>query len=323
MKNKLKNVLLLGAGQLGSRHLQALGAVSQKLNIYVVDPSDDSLKLSKQRFEEVKDSSKHEIKFLSSTLSLDIKEVDLGIIATSSNVRFDSFRVLLEKVKVHYAVLEKVLFSDPKHYSEILSLQRSNSTKVWVNCCMRQIKVYQQISTALKNAGRISYVVTASKFGLLTNAIHYCDHMSHILGNSNFKVDPSGLDLDLIQSKREGFKEATGTISVIFPDGSKGSFTNFSTGNSPIVVEIGSGTERFIIRELEGKGWHFGDSTAGRWSDIEAPITPQSILTTEIAEELFQSGTCPLTPLDESVQIHLNLYEPIREYFNLQQYAWT
>ena len=47
----MKTVLVIGAGQLGSRHLQALKLVQNDLSISVVDPFQASLDVAKERFE--------------------------------------------------------------------------------------------------------------------------------------------------------------------------------------------------------------------------------------------------------------------------------
>ena len=44
-----KTVLIAGAGQLGSRHLQGLAAAEASLRIFVHDPSNDSLARAEAR----------------------------------------------------------------------------------------------------------------------------------------------------------------------------------------------------------------------------------------------------------------------------------
>ena len=45
----MRNILIVGAGEIGSRHLQGIAAVKEKLSISVIDPSIDSLNLSKKK----------------------------------------------------------------------------------------------------------------------------------------------------------------------------------------------------------------------------------------------------------------------------------
>ena len=48
------NVAIVGAGQLGSRHLQGLSKVNININISVVDPKKHSLQLARSRFNEMR-----------------------------------------------------------------------------------------------------------------------------------------------------------------------------------------------------------------------------------------------------------------------------
>ena len=88
----MRKVLIVGAGEIGSRHLQGIAGVKENLSISVIDPSIDSLNLSKKRFFEVqKKDNQHDISF-SQNLSR-MENLDLVVIATSSNVRKKVFLI--------------------------------------------------------------------------------------------------------------------------------------------------------------------------------------------------------------------------------------
>ena len=85
----MKNILLVGAGQLGSRYLQGLSTVKLDLFITVVDPSDLSLNKAKKRwFEAEGDESQHTIRWCK-VLPQDLVLIDLAIISTSARGRAD------------------------------------------------------------------------------------------------------------------------------------------------------------------------------------------------------------------------------------------
>ena len=50
-KPKIYNIALIGAGNIGSRHLQALAKSKLKLNLFIIDTNNKSLTLSKSRYE--------------------------------------------------------------------------------------------------------------------------------------------------------------------------------------------------------------------------------------------------------------------------------
>jgi ubiquinone/menaquinone biosynthesis C-methylase UbiE len=47
------NIAVVGAGQIGSRHLQALSLIDREARLQIVDPSSQSLATAKERFETV------------------------------------------------------------------------------------------------------------------------------------------------------------------------------------------------------------------------------------------------------------------------------
>ncbi len=46
-------IALIGAGQLGSRHLQALAKINLEISIEVVEPNTQASEVAKQRFNEI------------------------------------------------------------------------------------------------------------------------------------------------------------------------------------------------------------------------------------------------------------------------------
>ena len=59
--HSMNNICIIGAGQLGSRHLQALKMVLQPLLITVVDPSSESLKMAEERYQAAAGSGNHQL----------------------------------------------------------------------------------------------------------------------------------------------------------------------------------------------------------------------------------------------------------------------
>ena len=103
----MKINVVIGAGQLGSRHLQGLLRLTIKQKIFVLEPSEVSLELSKTRANEI--PNEHEIIF-SKDWDILPQNLDLVIIATGANVRAMLIEKLLPKYKVKNLVLEKILF---------------------------------------------------------------------------------------------------------------------------------------------------------------------------------------------------------------------
>lgn len=302
------NIAIVGAGQLGSRHLQALKAIKQALRIQVVDPSESSLKVAKERYDSVSSEQDHKISY--STQFEPSNEIDIAIVATNSNVRRKALDSLFNASPIKNLVLEKLLFNNRKDYVEVGDKLAKTGAKAWVNCPMRVMPAYEEIRKNLANSP-ISYRVTGSKFGLVTNAIHYLDHAVHLCGCEDFELDTNGLDRNLIDSKRAGFLELNGTIAARFADGSRCDVTCYASGSAPVLVEIFNEKNRYLVKESEGKLWHSSENSQWAWLEQAAPIPFQSQITTGVVESLLSRGTCGLTPYATSERVHLSLLDPL------------
>jgi len=304
----VKRIAIIGAGQLGSRHLQALQAVAGPLAIDVVDPSETSLSRARQRWEEVDQGHGHTIGF-----GPEIEggsTVDLAIVATNADTRLAAVQTLLSRADVRYLLLEKLLFARRQDADALVSLGKRTVT-TWVNCPMRIMPPYEEIRQEL-GIGPIRYRVTGSRYGLVTNAIHYLDHVAHLSGCTTFELELGDLDSHPVPSKRDGFIELTGALTARFSDGSRCDVVCHAEGDAPVVVEIFTARGRYIVREDAGLMWASRADDGWQWCERPARIPYQSELTAHLVEELRITGATGLTPLDESVQLHLQLLEPLR-----------
>ena len=312
---KIHNVWVVGAGGIGSRHLQALKKIRIPLEITVVDPSAQSLNIAKETYDSVPAGRfSHKVDYLTK-IPKKSESVDLAIIATCSDVRAKIITELLGSAKVKYLVLEKILFNRKKDYDSIDKLLSRKKVKAWINVPLRMMRPYRNIQKYFKNK-RVSYVVTGSKFGLVTNAIHYFDHVAFITGSTDYDVNTSGLELRPVEAKRKGFLELNGTLMAKLKNGSNVSITCYPQGNAPVVVEIHGDSARYIGKESEGMAWLARSNNNWRWEELEAPIPPQSQLTTTLTESILKQGKCHLTSYKESKKIHLQMLEPLLKFLN-------
>jgi len=311
----MSRIKIIGAGQLGSRHLQALKAVKQPLEIQVIDPSEASLQVAKERYESVPNGQEHKISYSTSIERADA--TDVAIVATNSDFRRKALDSLFDASETRLLVIEKLLFNQRADYAEVESKLGKAKARAWVNCPMRVMPVYEQIRASLA-ATPISYRVTGSQFGLVTNAIHYIDHAVHLSGCEEFELDTRGLERTPIPSKRRGFLELNGTLIALFADGTRCEITCYPTGTAPVIVEIFNEKNRYVVRESEGKLWHAGENSKWAWVEQAAPIPYQSQITTGVIESLLSTGDCGLTPYASSARIHLRLLDPLLELVRLQ-----
>jgi len=100
-------ILLIGCGELGSRHLQAVASLPNIGKIYVFDPSAKALKMGQSRLKEIEDLNKDIVFEWFNKISKVPKDGDLCIIATQANVRVAMLKQAAEEFKYKRFLLKK------------------------------------------------------------------------------------------------------------------------------------------------------------------------------------------------------------------------
>ena len=95
----MNSILILGSGQIGSRHLQGVLKLNRDLYVFVLDPSNESLTLSKERAAEVEHN--HLINYITNPSELP-SEIDVVIIATDASIRYKVASDLIARIKIGF-----------------------------------------------------------------------------------------------------------------------------------------------------------------------------------------------------------------------------
>lgn len=314
------NFLLVGAGQLGSRHLQALALADfSDICIQVVEPSAQARKVAQERWEQVaKSENIKSIEFLADMSKVN-SSIDFCIIATNANCRLQVLKDLFTSTSVRQLVLEKVLFQSVAQLQEASRLLASLETKAWVNCPRRMFPIYQELQKRLANEQTLNLQVRGSNWGLACNAIHFIDLWAMLGGDQNYALDTDGLDVTPVESKRPGYKEVSGTLTGTSGDSG---FTLTSTvGSETEPLSIRIETENFIVNVNESVGQCKIQTKETAEEEILAfVVLYQSQLSHEIGRQLFSSvsGHCTLTSFNESASLHEPFLSGLLDYFNKQ-----
>jgi hypothetical protein len=301
---------LIGAGQLGSRHLQGLAKSVNNLDIEVVEPAKDSAAVAKQRYDEVPASGGQKaLKFLSSIDELS-DNLDVVIVATNSDVRSAVVKSLLSSKKVKYLILEKVLFRTVSEYADTGRLITEKDVTCFVNHTRRLFPVYQSIREELKNASRISFSVQGGGWGLACNGLHFIDIFSYLSGGGAPDISAADLDNRLYETKRKGFVEFNGCLS------GKIGIHNFSLScfEEPAPFSLVISSEVFCAFIDEASGYvRFSKKSDGWKKEISETklVRFQSELSGDVADSLLNKGTCLLPGFEESASLHIPFIEAL------------
>lgn len=300
-------VAVIGAGQLGSRHLQGLKSAALPLSIIVVDNSEASLKIAQERYNSIPAIGEKEVNYTSDLGKLP-KELDLVIVATGSKPRRSIITSLLGHAKVKYLVLEKVLFSSLEDYDEMTKILKQKHVQCWVNCPRRMFGMYMQIKEMMNPSMPLYMTKADENWGLCCNAIHMIDIFMYLTGEKIYSIDTKWVNNEIENSKRGGYIEMTGMLKISTPNGNEltlVSENNFK-GEKNFLIE--NGDDLYTISE--GLGFKFHNQ------QYTFPMPYQSQLTGLLADEILITGGCTLTPFELSVSYHKPFIESMLAKYN-------
>lgn len=300
------NLVIIGVGQLGSRHLQGLALLKESMDIYLVDPSNISLETSRNRFNEV-DAYKNKNIFLLNTVEKLPQEIEFAIISTTSLYRLNSLKSLLNQSKVKYLLLEKFLFPYAEEYDEAKSLLENTNTLTYVNCARRQFSGYRDLKDKIKTSSKKSLIIKGDNWNLGSNAIHFLDLFNFLNNNEQFVFDKKQSNLIGKESKHKGYIEFNGTLIGKTNSGNVLELHCIAADNGAFEIKIVTDDEVYYIDE--GKGIIKNSKAVEEFS-----ISYQSQLTNKVYEQLKSEGHCHLTPFEEAIAPHLLLID-IFNYF--------
>jgi len=301
------DLAIIGSGQIGSRHLQAIAKLEGKTRVHLVDPSEESLRVARERFVEVYDRNPGDVELVCSRDIDTVPEsIDLAIVATCSNIRAAVIKELTEKKEVKNLILEKVLFQIRAEYCEIEELLEKKNIPAWVNCYPRSRDFYQKLREEIDPDQKIEMRVEGSLWGMGCNSIHFIDYFAYLTGCADFSFTASRLDHDLIDAKRPGFMEFSGELEGRNSHGHTLILMCRDRGSDPIKITINNGSQHHEIIDHIDHVIH--SASDGRHkTEQKARIPFQSETTDKLVQQIRNDGNCDLTPYRDSMNLHLPL----------------
>jgi len=317
---KIYNVLLIGAGQLGSRHLQGLGKGKIGMAITIVEPNNNNLHLALKMFEDVhplKNIQIHET--IASTDDIPPQLFDLVIIATNVDVRAAITKRLVSKHLIRNIIFEKVAFQSEKQFEDIISLLKRKEIESWVNCPRRHFEGYTKLAAELNNKTSINFKLMGVNWGLACNSVHFLDLFSFFSHNSDLSITNVNLENEVYESKRKGFIEFFGSYEGSSENGStfQLSCNHKHIGNAkmPTLIEIKYQNKRILIEEALNRILYYDINSQIPYKEEPVGIIYQSTLTKIQAEQILLEKYSLLPTLAESYKIHKPLFKMLKSHY--------
>ena len=296
-------IAVVGAGNIGSRHLQGLARARFPATIHVVDPTASSLALAQSRVEEISPQAALEFRYASDLSALP-ETIDLAILACGAAPRRTLIEQMLASRQVGAFILEKFLFQSLGDHVAIGALLEARCIPTWVNTPRRAWPDYRVLAEQLKDRGPLTMVVSQnSGHGLATNLIHLVDLLVFLIGRYHgFRLAGRELRVDASASRHVGAIEFSGNVYGYTPRGD--------------VLVIRQPVDASIEGRIEiiGNGLYIAiDEKDSRitQSDLKGVVAVapfqclyQSELTGLIAQDILQTGSCNLPDYAQSASLH-------------------
>jgi len=302
----LTNVLIVGVGNIGGRHLQSLALINEEITIWIVEPDNNSIEKAKKLFGTMPPNKNiTSLKYFDSLNRIN-ENIDIAIIATKSDIRRAIIEDMLELINVKYVIMEKVLFQKIQDYHHISNLFKQKNIKGWVNCPLRTFDIYKEIKNNVKDTQIVAINVTGgSNIGLGCNSIHYLDLASYFGSSVNYRIKKNSIDLEIVNSKRNDFIEFVGSYGVEFDNGLVLTLKSYEELYIPPMVQIISENVIYTINEISHEC--ITCDVKSNWGmkieNIKWPF--QSSRTHKVIEDLIQNGDTELIAFEDSIKIHL------------------
>lgn len=304
-------VVLVGVGEIGSRHLQGLARCDLPLRIFAVDPDPERIKVAVSRWKEVYEVSEgiHRLNFCRLR---DVPErVDIAIVATSATIRLEVAQSLARGRKVKSWIFEKWITNKADELPEFLQLC-SESSQGWVNFPRRVMSWYKEISQQCELLGSVEVEVKLRPEGLFTNSIHFVDLVEHWTGENVVSSNWGGSELHPTASKRNGFVDSCGQMIATF------------SGGSHLKVASKSGTHRVfpsLWASWRTDSLHIDEKAGlaifGSGGEVLGQINLQSELTGPVIEEILLGKQCHFGEIERSLNAHRVLLRDIDNWWKL------
>lgn len=297
----MKNVLLVGAGNLGRRHLQSLKNSRYPIRIFVVEPFDEARSLAKSAMEQAPGSQPEKVVSFHGSLDDIDQKIDIVIDATPATGRLEILRRTLS-LGAKDLVLEKVAFNSVGDIDQAAALIEQTSAHAWVNCPRRLNPFYIQLRTILQNEAIIRFEVNGENFGMACNAIHFIDLFSYLAQRHTYTISLDKVQ-NIVPSKRSNYIEFFGAAAGAFDSGPEFKIhCHESPSGVGFDIRVITSLNEYRINEISGQVKITDQNGRCETQDFRQPY--QSELTGPLVDAIIETRRCGLTTFSESMALH-------------------
>lgn len=305
-------VALIGCGNIGFRHLQALTSGAEPATVIVVEPNVAAHERINEHIAQTAGSSSKDVTLVAE-LPAAPQTFDLVVVATTTDARRAAVDALLDRHDVKVLILEKVLFPTIGDLGDVGRRLATQGVTGFVNCGRRTFPGYVALRHDLADEQINRIDVRGNRFGLASNAVHFLDLAEFLTGAGVVSVSASGLQPGSVPSKRPGSVEVFGTLSSELSDGSRIDIDCRDEDPISVGVTIETDKRTVFVDETAAKLTAGGVTRDFAWQTVSA--------TTWIYDDALRSGDCDLTPYADSARQHRAYLTALRPHLGLSNEA--
>ena len=306
--NQDYRILIIGCGDLGSRHLQAVARLPGVTEIEVVDPRPEALDLGRKRLTELEDIPRTASIRWFSKLEDATKGGDLCIISTQARGRCQIMRDAAESHGYSLFILEKLVAQSVQEIEDLAGFTETMGLSAWVNCQTRTFPFHQRMKSLLDPQEPMVFSAVGCQQMLATNGIHVADLFAFYDGCRWIEGTQTGnrIDTMLHASKRgDDLFDLTGTLRGYTEKGSTLTISYMPGHSRWEHISVATARHRWIVDHTER--WSCESSAESAWAWRMAPFDGNLLVshtTTGFAADILASRQCGLPSLKESLVAH-------------------
>lgn len=306
MRGRTLNILVFGAGVLGTHHIMSLASIKDPVSLVVIDPRESARNAILELLSNTNFFARSKCLVVGSLeSSFEYYPVfDVAIVACNARDRFECLQSALS-TGVQNIVLEKILFTQLCHYDMAEASINQSGAKVYVNCVRRSYRSFRKIHQIF-SPQPFNYRVEGAGWGLASNLVHHLDEFCALAGTTNISIDASGLEPGYIKSKRASYIELCGRVRATASTGStfEAECTRAIVGYRTVTIK--SAVACAVIEQNKGS---LSLDFKGRHSVIDAGIPLQSEITRRHVLDIVEGRQPQLAHFPEASHLHRVLLE--------------
>lgn len=294
-------VVVVGAGAIGQRHVQALAHLGPGDRVVVVDPDADARATAGRALRRSGGPGAAEAPRIEAVPSL-LASPPIVIVATGADVRADVVAEVLACLRPKALVLEKVLFQRQGDYERTARALEATGTAAWVNHPRAMSPAWAQVGAVLAGVEGWEGVVWGRGWGLACNGLHFVERL--LPPATAPAVVTSRLDPGSVPARRPHMREVTGRLDLAAA-GRHLTLVDRGGAPSPLDVHVEWEGGRLLVQERGSEAVvHHADAARGWRFDATVHATPlQSELTHLVVDDLAR-GRAPDLPTYADVAPH-------------------